>query len=48
MLVQAFNDMDQDGSGTICKEELMNLLVKENPEIKEDMVEYIISEADTN
>jgi Ca2+-binding EF-hand superfamily protein len=48
LLVQAFNFFDRDGSGTITKEELLAVLRIDNPDITEEIVEYMIQEVDLN
>ena len=48
LLVQAFNFFDRDGSGTISKEELLAVLKIDNPDITEEIVEYMIQEVDLN
>jgi Ca2+-binding EF-hand superfamily protein len=48
LLVQAFNFFDRDGSGTISKEELHAVLKIDNPDITEEIVEYMIQEVDLN
>ena len=48
LLVQAFNFFDRDGSGDISKEELSTLLKMDNPDITDEIIEYMIQEVDLN
>ena len=48
MLEQAFNFFDQDEDGEICKEELAAVIKKDNPEIDDGVLEYMINEVDAD
>ena len=47
-MMQAFNFFDHDGNGEISKEELNEFLKANNPEMTEEIAEYMIQEVDTN
>ena len=48
MLEQAFNFFDQDEDGEICSEELAAVIKKDNPEISDSIINYMIEEVDTD
>ena len=48
MLEQAFNFFDQDEDGEICSEELAAVIKKDNPEISDNIINYMIEEVDTD
>ena len=47
-MMQAFNFFDHDGNGEISKEELCDFLKANNPEMTEEIAEYMIHEVDIN
>jgi Ca2+-binding EF-hand superfamily protein len=47
-IMQAFNFFDQDGNGEITKTELVQFLRLDNPDMTEDIAEYMIAEVDIN
>ena len=47
-MMQAFNFFDHDGNGEISKEELYEFLKANNPEMTEEIAEYMIQEVDIN
>ena len=47
-MMQAFNFFDHDGNGEISKEELNEFLKANNPDMTEEIAEYMIQEVDIN
>lgn len=47
-MVQSFNYFDLDENGLISFDELASILRKENPDITDEIVEYMMEEVDTD
>ena len=47
-MVQSFNYFDLDENGLISFDELAQILRKENPDITDEIIEYMMAEVDTD
>ena len=47
-MVQSFNYFDLDENGLISKDELAQILRKENPDITDEIIEFMMAEVDTD
>ena len=48
LIVQSFNFFDLDENGLISKDEMALILRKENPDISDEIIEFMMQEVDTN